>query len=190
MKAAVDRHWRYVQGYHRIEPEYLFTISVADTVAGGFNRFKQLDVEIHLEKRTRELVRDLGFQALGHRRYLAARGLWSGRRGKVDICLHCGDQYHLIELKKFDPTDQEVRKEVQRLSALLLINHGRNALVSAHIAFPALTDRGLWCGRTAAATIGKAKIRRSMVHRYEETGEDPMDGIPAYHLHVLSLAKQ
>lgn len=191
IKGGVDRHWRYAKDLLRVKPEYLLTISVADEVANsGFGETCGLDISLKLEESTHRLVGHLWMHGAGIKRYFKERGAWLGRRGKVDILVQheFGNDCHIIELKNFDPSAPEVKKELKRFVDLIEINGGVNPLKSCHLGFPSTTNRRAWLEKQIKG-FTLPFLRISVESCYELSGEDPEDGMPAYYCNVVSVAR-
>jgi hypothetical protein len=186
---GVERHWRYAKDYLRVKPEYLLTISVADELSKGFENKDGLDIAIKLEEPTNKIVVHLWMDALGWTRYWKEKVPWQGRNGNVDILLECDKERHIVELKNFNPSATEVKKELVRINHLFEINSGNNALQSCHIAFPATANKESWLQKQARKVIHDNILKYKTAARYEDTNEDPENGIPFYYCNIISITR-
>ena len=190
IEGGVNRHWRYVKELIKVKPEYLLTISVADSLTKGFDNIHGIDVGIRLEERTDKLASDILFSAVGIHKFFETERPKIKRKGKVDIYLKCDSGSFAVELKNFDPSAIELQKELIRTQQLLLINDGNNTLRSAYVAFPTLIDRSLWIDAKIKQYVDSQTIEACATKKYIKTDEDPMDGIPAYYANCICLARK
>ena len=159
----------------------------------GFDDYCGLDLEIKLEEPTRKICRDLLINSVGLQKFFENwKTLWKGlvsREGKADIYLVYNSECWVIELKGFDPSPAEIRKDIVRLIEFLAVNAGDNKCKECFLAFPTQRDRKDWIEsllRKIKQTSGYA------VHVYSkrfETREDPEDGIPVYHANCISISR-
>lgn len=128
LKQGIDRHWRYTKNLLNVKPEYLLTVSVADALTDGFDGICGLDLEIKLEEPTRRLWGSLWINAVGYKNYfpLVKQKEYEKykmiRKGKVDIYVECNSESWIIELKGFNPSADEIRKEIVRLTQFIAAN--------------------------------------------------------------------
>jgi hypothetical protein len=191
LKGGVNRHWTYTKDLFRVKPEYLLTVSVADEIANnGFGEKSGLDLALKLEEPTYLTVGHLWMHGAGFRHFFKKRTKWLGRKGKVDILIQheSGNECHIIELKNFDPSVPEVQKELLRFKHFIDINGRVNPLKSCHLAFPTKTKKHSWLEQQGKF-LTSLGLLVSVESWYEETGEDPEDGIPVYYCNVISVTK-
>jgi hypothetical protein len=190
LKAGVDRHWRYTKELLHIKPEYLLTIAVADELTNGFDSFHGIDIQIRLEEPTKSVAFDLLSGSIGLKKWFKAVKPTISRKGKVDIFIITTLSRHAIELKGFDPSAPELKKELIRLQEFLLVNGGDNKLESCHVVFPTLIDRSQWIEKHANSTINRSILKYTVVPPLcVETCEDPDDGIPCYYANCVTLTR-
>ena len=192
IKSGVDRQWYYSKELLRIKPEYLLTVSVADKLMRGLD----IHTRIALEETTGDIVFAIRMSTLGFRDYFSHQTLWSGRRGKVDILLSRTtatsgfklSELCVIELKNLDPSKVEIVKDIDRLVAFLLLQPAGSPMNVGYLAFPSTTA---WKERLEAVASERAPIGIDVIVVDESvvTGEDPEDGIPAFHANVLALSR-
>lgn len=189
LKAGVNRHWRYAKELLQIKPEYLLTVSVADQLTEGFDNFSGIDVQIRLEEPTKSVAFDLLSGAIGLNKWFKAEKPKISRKGKVDIFATTQNNCFVIEIKGFDPSANELKKEFIRLQEFLAINGGRNKLTNCHVVFPTLTDRSLWIQKCANKSIDQSTTTVTVKSLRIETDEDPDDGIPCYYANCVTLTR-
>ena len=100
------------------------------------------------------------------------------RPGKVDIFvkLHTGDHY-VIELKGFDPSDRQIRLDLERLRDFLLLNNGNNSLTAGFLLYPVLTKSDTRLKGAADDILEPAGLAVSILSRSVTVEpEDGMDG--------------
>jgi hypothetical protein len=182
IKKGVWRHWRYTKSLIHIKPEYLLTISVADALTDGFDDIHGLDLEIKLEEPTKKICSDLIFNAVGFRAYFKHPKHKVSRKGKVDIYVKYETKSWIIELKGFDPSEAEIRKDVTRLLEFLSANGGNNNCKGCFLAFPTKTHKSL----SIDNILAKSFIVDISSERVE-TGEGPEDGIPVYYVNCIAI---
>jgi hypothetical protein len=185
LQRGVDRHWRFSKNLLRIKPEYLLTVSVADALAEGFDGIAGLEVEIELEAATRSVCTDLLLDEVGWRRFFATIKATVSREGRVDLYVKHERKCWIVELKGFDPSAREIKKDVVRLREFLAANRGENSCRGCLLAFPTTTDDRTTIESLIASLVPIADytIKTTRV----ETGEDPEDGIPVYFANCISF---
>lgn len=189
IKNGVNRHWRYTKNLLQIKPEYLLTISVADSITDGIGDICGLDLTIKLEEPTRSICYNLLSNAVGLREYFKKDRHKVSRRGKVDIFVENDKDCWIIELKGFDPSTVEINKDIVRLVEFLSANNWINKCKGAYLAFPTLIDQRVRIERLIDGQIGGDHAVIADVHALRvETDEDPEDGIPVYYANCISLS--
>lgn len=147
IKQGVDRHWFYTKSFSKVKPEYLMTVSVADSLQqNGYDSNHWMDFDLHLECGTERIKNMIFSKGKKFTTLLSIRKEHKNsisRRGRCDIFLHLkkganeNDEYSIIEIKNLDPDfSSEIKKELERLKEFLILNKGENDLVSCIIAFP------------------------------------------------------
>lgn len=190
LQRGVDRYWRYTKELFKVKPEYLLTISVADALSEGVGTVSGLDLEIRLEEPTRRVASSILMDAVGWKRYFKAAKPTISRKGKVDIYLVAeAAGSHVIELKGFNPSGSELRKDVQRLLEFLGVNGLQNRCGSGHLAFPATTDRSGFITRQLKKISIPAGLVASQTSKVVVTDEDPEDGMPSYLVHCITISR-
>lgn len=192
MKYGVNRHWRYTKDLLKVKPEYLLTVTVADEIANcGINDISGLELLIKLEEPTYKIAAHLWMGGVGYKRYFKERISWKGRRGKVDIFIQheMNNNCHIVELKNFDPSVPELRKELKRFIDMFQINTEVNPLKSCHLAFPSKTNIN---GRLEKYTkqFQSTSLKLSVDSHREDTGENPEDGMPVYFCNIISITRE
>ena len=182
IKKGVTRHWGYTKNLLRIKPEYLLTVSVADSLTNGFENICGLDLKIKLEEPTRAICADLLINAVGFNAYFKSPKHKVSRKGKVDIYVKHDTRSWVIELKGFDPSVTEIDKEIIRLLEFLAANNGNNKCCGCYLAFPTSTDKKTWIERSLVKAKAVPQFQLSVFSERVETGEDPEDGIPVYYV--------
>ena len=190
ISAGVDRHWRYTKDLIVIKPEYLLTVSVADEITKGFSNHHGIDIEIKLEEPTQLIIGNLLIEALGMKDYFKTERPVIDRDGKVDIFLETVQGRHIVEIKNFDTSATEFKKEVIRLQQLLAVNNWQNPLLSCHVAFPTMRASEDWINKHLETVLMFEDVNVKPVTKYIETGEEPGDGIPAFYVNVVTLEKK
>jgi hypothetical protein len=181
IKDAVNRHWKFTKSLLRIEPEYLLTVSIADALSDGFDELEWEDLEIHLEERTHSISADLLLNAVGWKKYFKLPSHRVSRKGKVDIYVTYRADCWIIEIKGFDPSVTEVRKEIVRLQEFLAANGGVHKCRGCFLVFPTATDKREWINQQLLAQRALGQLYSERV----ETGEEPEDGIPVYYANCI-----
>lgn len=187
IKKGVCRHWRYTKNLLRIKPEYLLTISVADALTDGFDNINGLDLEIKLEEPTKAICADLLINAVGHSAYFKSPKHKVSRKGKVDIYVKHGIKSWIIELKGFNPSEAQIKKEVIRLLEFLSVNDGHNNCDGCFLAFPTITDRKSSIESKLANESHLQSFQVSVSSEGVKTGEDPEDGVPFYYVNCIAF---
>ncbi len=186
----MQRQWAYAKDMLRIKPEYLLTVSVADSIIKGFGGNDPLQIELRLEASTSRVHRDFILDEVGWKNYFSATHGRISRKGRVDICVRTPVGSHLVELKNIDPPDQKVIEELHRLGEFLLVNSGNNSCRSCHIAYPLSRTTPKSVRRLVTTNIDsrlKFSIQRSA---RVITGEEPEDGLPAFHPICISMTRK
>lgn len=186
----MDRHWRYTKEILHVKPEYLLTVAVADALTDGFDNFHGLDVQIRLEEPTKSVLFDLVTRSIGLNKWFKAEKSKISRKGKVDIFVITETTCHAIELKGFDPSATELKKDLDRLQQFLAVNDGANQLASCHVVFPTLTNRARWIEKHAKSVIDSSKSMCELKQVRHETDEDTEDGIPCYYANCLTVTRR
>lgn len=190
LRDGVDRHWRLRKDFFQIKPEYLLTVSVADALTEGFDGAHGLDLEIRLEEPTRSAAHEVIVDSPGMRAWMKRECRPSiSRKGKIDLFVLHWKECRIIELKGFDPSATELKKDVLRICEYLQSNGGDNAAVEGFVAFPSLRDRPGWIGKHAREVIAELPIDCEVTPQSESTGEDPEHGIPFYYTNCLCLRR-
>lgn len=190
LQRGVDRYWRYTKELFKVKPEYLLTISVADALSEGVGTASGLDLEIRLEEPTRRVASNILMDAVGWKSYFKEAKPTISRKGKVDIYLVAeAAGSHVIELKGFDPSGSEIRKDVQRLLEFLVVNGLKNRCWSGHLAFPATTDRSGFIAKQLEKVAIPPGLVASKTVKSVVTDEDPEDGMPVYLVHCITIAR-
>lgn len=187
IKKGVTRHWGYTKNLLRIKPEYLLTVSVADSLTNGFENICGLDLEVKLEEPTRAICADLLLNAVGFNAYFKSPKHKVSRKGKVDIYVKHDTRSWVIELKGFDPSVTEINKEIIRLLEFLAANNGNNKCCGCYLAFPTSTDKMTWIEKSLVKAKASPQFQLSVFSERVETGEDPEDGIPVYYVNCISI---
>ncbi len=190
IKAGVNRHWRYTKDLIKVKPEYLLTVSVADEITKGFSNIHGIDIEIKLEEPTQLIIGNLLIKALGMKDYFKTERPVIDRDGKVDIFLEASDERHIVEIKNFDTSATEFKKEVIRLQQLLAVNGWKNPLLSCNVAFPTIRNSKEWINKHLETVLMPDDVSAIPNVEYIETGEEPEDGIPAFYVNVVTLEKK
>ncbi|MEA0907767.1 hypothetical protein QT917_000750 [Xanthomonas campestris pv. campestris] len=185
---GINRHWRYTKNLFQIKPEYLLTISVADAITDGFSNIHGMDLTIKLEEPTKSICFNLMSNAVGLREYFKRERHKVSRRGKVDIFVEHERNCWIIELKGFDPSLTEIRKDLVRLAEFLSVNNWENKCQGAFLAFPTLIDQNQILERIIASHLGGTQTIMATVHTVEvNMHKNPEHGIPIYYTNCISI---
>ncbi len=187
IKRGVTRHWGYTKNLLRIKPEYLLTVSVADSLTKGFENICGLDLEIKLEEPTHAICADLLVNAVGFNVYFKLLKHKVSRKGKVDIYVKHDTRSWVIELKGFNPSVTEIRKEIIRLLEFLAANKGNNKCCGCYLAFPTSTNKETWIKESLPNANEAPQFQLSVCSERVETEEDPEDGITVYYANCISI---
>lgn len=189
IQRGVDRHWSYNKDLLRVKPEYLLTISVADEIAKRFDGYSHEGLQIKVEESTFNISRDLTLNAVGWNKYFKTERHKVSRRGKVDIYVQDIDKavFSVIELKGFDPSLVEIRKDVVRLIEYVSTHFEVNKCLGCFLAYPTLTDKEEWINTRLAFIPSISRVRVQIYSKHIITNEDPMDGIAAYYINCICL---
>jgi hypothetical protein len=190
IKGGMDRQWRYAKDLLKIRPEYLITISVADSIIEGFDDVNGIDVIVRLEVSTWEARRDLVLNKVGWNDYFQSIIDKITRNGWLDIYVHTPPADYIVEINNIDPSRAEIVKEVVRLGQLLLINKGHNHCRTYYIAFPKLVSE---MGNVRDAVQASIDPRLSFDCPEPEpvrTDEDPENGVPVYFPVCITLTRK
>jgi hypothetical protein len=188
---GVSRYWFFAKNLTQIKPEYLLTVSVAESVIGGFDGVSGLDLALTLEEPTKRILADLPKDSWNTLAKFRRQKQILTRPGKVDIYVqHEAQKRWVIEVKGLDPTRRAVRTDAQRLVELMSFSAGNNRLAGGFLAFPSLTD----VSKSHIAIvdrIARAKGLFATPHlRRESTAEDPEDGIPVFYANCIAINRQ
>lgn len=191
IKDGVNRHWSYTQVLLNIKPEYLLTISVADSLVHGFNNIPALQLEIKLEEKTHSICGHLLIHMLLDRKmrsqalHIAKNSIH--RKGKVDIYVIHEPNSWIVELKGFNPSWEQIKKELIRLCQFLSIESTVNKIVGCYIAFPTLENKESWLKNKLNSLSSINGFNINLKTEPIETNEDPEDGIPVYFVNCISI---
>lgn len=191
IRSGIERHWDYQKSVLDVKPEYLFTVSVADSLTDGFNGNHGIDLKIYLEYPVHRIAAQGLINFVGLKNYFLSVREKINRRGKVDIFVEPDSQKNLyvVELKGFDPSATEVKKEVARFISFLGIYSAKTSIKSCHLAFPSKCDRGLWIAKQLRNSSIPDSLQYTVEKRGIHTNEDPEDGIPYYYANVITLER-
>lgn len=191
LKVGVERHWKYTKEYLNIKPEYLLTVSVADElINNGFDSISGLDIQLDLEKPTKEIAFEIFIQFAGFDKWFSGLRPKIKRKGKVDIFLNAHKKFYAIELKGFDPSATQINKEFERLSQFFEINNYRNNLHSSFVAFPTKTDKTKWINKLVKEKFDSNIYSVNITNNKEITGSNPEDGIPVYYTNCIDIQRR
>lgn len=184
---GVWRHWRFSKNLHKIKPEYLRTVFVADEISNSYRGF---DSEMRLEEEIRSVAYELIVKGPGMRTWFTPGGRPNiTRPGKVDIFLTHFDEAELVELKNIDPSSTEVEKEFVCLSEFLLSNSSDNACQAGYIAFPTTTDKRSWLELKFSEWTKGLDLEFRVDSVLSKTGEEEGGGIPEFYAYCVSLTR-
>ncbi|WP_374426090.1 hypothetical protein [Ideonella dechloratans] len=189
LQGGVDRHWRYTKDLLKIKPEYLLTVSVADALTDGFDNIHGLDLVIKLEEPTSNICWHLVHSAVGFKNWKKANRHSVNRKGKVDIFVEHQKRSWIIELKGFNPSDAELRKDLIRIAQFLAANNWTHHCDGGYLAFPTTTDEQARLKPLIESSIDieNKRVGFSFHQSRVVTNEDPEDGIPVYYANCIEL---
>lgn len=187
IEKGVDKHWRYTKDLYHVKPEYLLTVSVADALTNGFDQICGIDLEIKLEEPTSVISADLLMNAVGLSNYFTTTKHKINRKGKVDIYVKHDSESWIIELKGFNPSATDIKKEIIRLLEFLSVNQYSNKCNGCYIAFPTSTDKKTWIEKQIAWANTQQQFKLSVISQLVETNENPEDGIPCYYANCICI---
>jgi hypothetical protein len=193
IEAAVNRHWRFTKDLLHVKPEYLFTVSIADALANGFDEIGGIELSIKLEEPTTSVTSDVVMNSSGIRGLFAKVKdfLYVDRTGKVDIyVVHDAMRNReswVVEVKGFDPSWNKVREDVLRLSQFLLRSGNSHRCKQCFLGFPTQIDQKRRIEQEIRAVVGVDRCQTKVHSKYVETGEDAEDGMPAYYANCIVI---
>ncbi|MCX7067174.1 MAG: hypothetical protein NTW85_05725 [Methylococcales bacterium] len=214
IKKGVNRHWRYTKNLLHIKPEYLLTVFVADALTDGFDDINGFKLEIKLEEKTNLICRDILLGGIRISDYFQSpknrlRDNKNAtipykipkekvdRKGKVDIYvthdIGCGNlntnECWIIELKGFDPSSAEFKKEITRLLQFINLNQSKNKCRGCFLVFPTSTEKTEWINKQIDSHSIPTLFQVSTFSEKVDTGEDPEYGIPVYYANCIAITK-
>ncbi|WP_140073174.1 hypothetical protein [Vibrio parahaemolyticus] len=195
LERSIKRHWSYQKLIYNVKPEYLFTVSVADELTRGFYHHHGLDLILELEKPTKEISYEIVLNKVGWYKSLKKQIKLLKRKGKtggkVDVFVtnELSKDSFMVELKGFDPSATEFKKDIKRFIDTFELNSGNTTIRECALVFPTKVDQSKW----VIKQLHKCKLPKNLIVDFESkyllTGEDPEDGIPAYFGNVIILKR-
>jgi hypothetical protein len=196
VRYGVDQHARMTGYFDNVRPEYLLTVYIAESLRTHSN--------YRLAVRLEEPSRRIHFHILRIARGISALGKHGppafqrrkqnrskrGRPESVDIFIEdeATKRCAIVEVKNFNPTPRELKKEVKRLSALMALESTKSPLQACYLAYPSHRLCDKLSGASTSAGIPELIYEPSFV--LEETGDDGEDGFPLFYSHVLRIARK
>lgn len=188
IQSGVKRHFRYTKNLYKIKPEYLLTVSIADELSNGFEEIGGLDIEIQLEEPTREISGKLLAKKIGYKKYFESRKKHKvGRPGKVDICIESDSNLWIIEIKGFDPSKSELKKEIKRLTDFLTANEGINSCKNCILAFPTKNNKKEWIEKCILNSDLRQDYNPSIKIEKIETNVNDEDGMSEFFTNCITF---
>ncbi|CED57359.1 MULTISPECIES: hypothetical protein [Aliivibrio] len=195
LKLSIGRHWSYQKLINNVKPEYLFTVSIADEVTKGFYQQSGLDLIIELEKPTKEISFEIRSnktnlkQMFKQKREVLKRKNKIGGKADIFITNDLNKDSFLIELKGFDPSAAEFKKDIKRFKDTFKLYNGNTTIRECALVFPTKTDQSDW----VIKNLVKCALPRNLLIDFEcrliKTGEDPEDGMPAFYGNVIIIKR-
>lgn len=110
------------------------------------------------------------------------------RPGKVDIFVKLDAKGHyVVELKGFDPSDVQIRLDVERLRDFHLLNDKKNVLAAGFLVYPLLSTSHARLELAAKNILEPAGLNSNLITR--SVSADAADGIEGYTLVCLNVFK-
>lgn len=191
IKSAVDKHWDYQKSILDVKPEYLFTVATADELVKGFDGISGLEIVVHLEKPVNPIGGQGLIRKIGHKKYFETLKEQVSRSGKVDIFLDIDPKDHslVVEIKGFDPSAAEVKKEIERFIDFLQLYKGNTAIDGCYLSFPSKENSRMWIEKQVRAVGLPSSLIHDISTKGYHTGEDPEDGLPYFYANVLKVCR-
>lgn len=191
IKSAVDKHWDYQKSILEVKPEYLFTVATADELVKGFDGISGLEVEVHLEKPVNPIGGQGLIRRVGLKDYFTTLKEKVDRSGKVDIFVDLEANGHslVIEIKGFDPSATEVKKEINRFIDFLQLYNGNTAIEGCYLSFPTKREVRAWIEKQVSVVGLPSPLTHDIRIKGYHTDEDPEDGLPYFYANVLKISR-
>ena len=192
LELGVQEQVDFTNALLEIKPEYLLTVNVARELRCGFAEAVNSHTSIFLEHPTHIILRDLVFAHGGIPALMKKRRKWKGRKGRVDIFVECSpnDECHIIELKNFNPQNNQVRLDLARFADLFRYNNTKHGLRSCSLAYPSREDAAQFLkGESSRLPLQGLGIDINTRSKWIITGAEPEDGYAACYCNVLTLTR-